>query len=373
MSSIVLKTIKRCTKMQTVLLIVSILFAIAYSYFSSCLTIEDAQQFLFPFFIIIVFFSSQLFRFKIPTLLLIISLIFWIGFLYRVKLMDKTGFFEGRIILGRFSDDYYGFEGRKLYKTLQKIAKTYHLPGPALLPISRDSKFDSNFNSNAKPALEIYGDKGTYDLIFPRVNYSGLIYCNGRSEVCPEDFSTEAKLMPYFKDNEIKIAIPEYPNRITIARKPGYVIEHFIEWMSAYFSSQINFTTSVREDVLYEAATLEGLPVQRQERIFAKIMISYEQVANFAHDKSLFYIKDSSRRLAEVLEIIKIKKDPELYALSTNLLAVDKILLSQRPQDLVEVEDLLLKLSLNEKVSKSQRAVAAYNIATIDQIRAILK
>ena len=155
---------------------VGLIFFVAFFIVSKCISvsysIEDSQQVIFPVLIVAFYFLLRKSRIKIPAFIFITTFLIWIFLLFRVSLMINLGYFEGRVIIGRLADDKYGFEARELYKSLQKIALTYHLPGPALLPIANAYKSDAdsrfvaknsvfghfNFSGSGTPSLVIYGN-----------------------------------------------------------------------------------------------------------------------------------------------------------------------------------------------------------------------
>ena len=171
--------------------------------------------------------------------------------------MMKFGYFDGRVLIGKFSDDPKGYEARGLLKALKLVATTYHLPGPSLLPIRQGSISDKSkflVDSRSKPALAIFGSKDYYDLYFPHIKYEGFIDCsevgNLKSECKTENLQSDIKLLPFRGNSNLVLAVPALPAFFKIEREPRFAVSHLISWISAYFSPNIYPLERSRLDVL---------------------------------------------------------------------------------------------------------------------------
>lgn len=297
--------------------------------------------------------------------------------------MIHLGYFEGRVIIGRLTADKYGFEARELHKSLQKIALTYHLPGPALLPItseyknSKESDADTkshifNLTKHGSPSIIIYGNSEDLFLRLPKIKKTGLVDCSDlNSELsipfCKEGESdSEINFLPIKYSKGLFLAIPSMPQQLTISREPKYAISHYIEWLSAYYSPLINNTEEVRRDVLFEASTVNGLPYGKIERTFSKILLSYEQLTSPDFSHSSYQIETSNKRLKSQLRFVKNFKDPELYGLVLNLLAITEVYRADyQGKDYAEAKTQLKAIINSKKVSDRQKNIASYNLGMI--------
>ncbi len=367
---------------------VGLIFFVAFFIVSKCISvsysIEDSQQVIFPVLIVAFYFLLRKSRIKIPAFIFITTFLIWIFLLFRVSLMINLGYFEGRVIIGRLADDKYGFEARELYKSLQKIALTYHLPGPALLPIANAYKSDAdsrfvaknsvfghfNFSGSGTPSLVIYGNAKDFFLQFPKIKVAALRSCEeiGKSNtLCAAgDENSNLGFIPVKYSNGVFLAVPGMPQQLTIPREPKYAISHYIEWLSAYYSPLINTSEEVRRDVLFEASTVHGLPYGEIERTFAKILLSYEQITNLDYAKNGYQIENSKKRLSTLLRFVKGFKDPELYGIVLNLIAIADIHDAEFRGVSYDVAISRLKAIMGSKnVSSHQKDIASYNLGTI--------
>ena len=92
-------------------------------------------------------------------------------------------------------------------------------------------------------------------------------------------------------------------------------------------------------------------------------------MCSWSYDNSSFNILDARRRLFEIKDRLKYNKNPELYAVVLNLLAVTEILLPSNEDSLIAAEDLLMDLLNSKRVSYSQKSLAAHNLGVVQSFK----
>lgn len=361
------------------IVVVFFLFYLFHKAFSRYASTEDAQQILFPVVLVAFFFLSRVVNINIPTHIYFVSLSLWVLLLFRVECMDSRGFFTGRVVIGRLQDDPYGLEGRSLFRSLQKIARTYNLPGPALLPLYDSLPTISPRDSELKiarhrlrysvPALEIYGSTKQYLLKLNQISHSDMSGCAQHTapDLCESEEIEKERILfipsPVWPSEYL--AISSYPSIVKIQSAPHYTKQHYIEWLSAYLSSEISTKPEIRFDVLYEAAALEGLEVQSPERVFVKILLSYEEILSFVSDGSAYHIVSAKERLAELLYLVKKIKNPELHGFAYNLYAISLIYVDSSEAALESAKKTLSYVESAKDISRFQRRIASHNLSVL--------
>jgi hypothetical protein len=333
--------------------------------------IEDIQSIFIPVFVSVVFFVTTKYKIVIPKILFVFTLFIWLFLVLRVPIMNYFNYFDARLIVGKFYNDDGGYEARETFKSLKLISTTYHLPGPSLLQFL-DSKYDSsklsviNFKKNRiPPALFVFGTKNGIELVMPEVDFLNIENCLDITNAVQCEALPSSTLL-FEKFSGFSWAIAPLPKKLLVRKQPEYVMYHYISWLSAYFSKNINYDKISRIDILTEILNLKSLPVQSDELLFAKLIFSYEQLFSEDIGYNNFDQIQIRRRLNDVRRISKKFSNPEFYGMSMNMLALLATFENSEEDSFFKAKSILRAIIKNKKISIRQRQIAAHNLGELE-------
>lgn len=328
--------------------------------------LEDAQRFAFPFYVIFVYLLTRKLKPRMPAYyILILALVFTV-FSFRLPIMRELGYFEGRVIVGKFEEDSHGYEARRLVQSLKTLGRTYNLPGPSLLPITpKDILKDSWLNGKSIPSLAIFGDGGeNLKVFFPlkTEHFSELEAVKARAESYP--FPGNGNLWLNIKPYSKPFVLPYSPSSLIIPRSPDAVMEHYIAWLSAFFNETIASNPIARIDVVNEAARVGGPWKSQVPKAFARYLFSYQELVMGVDMMGSGEIQIAIDRLDRALSGLRFEKKGHLYS---NIITLKALLILKQGE--YEAHDkaigLLKSLVDNQEIPLNIKISAAYNLSIL--------
>jgi hypothetical protein len=217
------------------------------------------------------------------------------------------------------------------------------------------------------PSLVVFGAKNGLELLMPKIDFLNVQSCLDQVDslqVRCKNLPSNALLFKKFP--RLNWAIAPLPNRILIRKRPEYVINHYVAWLSAYFSKNINYDKISRIDILTEILNLKSLPVESKELVFGKLLLSYEQLLSEDVSYNDFEQMQIKRRLSEVRRISKKFLGPEFYGMSMNMLALLSTFENPEDHAFLRAKIILKEIIKNKQISRSQREIAAYNLGEVE-------
>lgn len=339
---------------------------------------DSIQKILFFVSILALFFISRKFKFFIPTYVFIFAVAFWIAVSFRIPLMLRAGYFSNRIVLGSFETDIYSLNAREVYQELRKIGLTYKLPGPLVLPLSRN-KFEINnlnfnsdrdkwLNSLVSPALLIFSKNDSYEVNFPNIK----IFPELEVKLKKENFASKSGVLNKDKYEFLKIdgfssplMMPELPAKVVIPKDPPQVIYHYISWLSGFFHSEIRNSPHLVIDALNEAASILGPWKNQIPKVVSRYLFSLQEFSMWHEDITDAEIDILRQRLFRAKQGLVSSPQKEL---EVRIKILDAIcLLSMRGDSVSHKKAFLIleNILIDSSIPDSQKIPVLYNIAVL--------
>ncbi|HMO18324.1 MAG TPA: hypothetical protein PKA63_06385 [Oligoflexia bacterium] len=375
------------------------LLIISFFAFSSLgYLLEDTQRIVFPFALLLFLFISRSWKIKVPFFYFAAGGIIWVFFCYRIEMMRELGYFDERVVIGRFNGDSRGLEARRLLQNLKVLGITYSLPGPSLIPLDgrlfnfsslrNKSGFVSDYSSSAKrwfdrrfpPSLMIFGEDGFYNVLMPIVEREKL--WGVQKEFLPSKiYGLPVHVFGYSSP----FALPQIPGRVSLPRDPESVMEHYIAWLSAFFSETISENDSAKIDVINEAASVGGPWRGETPKALARYLFSYQEMRSTLSACEGYgevespnissccpEIGDAERsiieeRLMRAISGLKLEPKGELYGYVVTLYALSKLYggFERFGESHNEAVRLLEKLLKEPSVPLSAKLGALHNLQVL--------
>lgn len=338
-----------------------ILCFLKYPFFAE-VTVEDYQGIILPIVLVLSYLLQKVLGVNLSRRVFIFILFLWLGIQSRVFIMREVGFFKGRILISELAGDSEGYLGRSIASGLRLIGRTYHLAGPALIPLKLDGNDVQRwFGSQARPSLVITGSKKSLRVHLPLVQaYSHILSVNRSFYRSPgakfwvDRENMSVKLFSY--DRPFLLPLP--PETLVLNDEIPKVVHHYVGWLSAYFNPEYISNGSVRLDTIHEVAKIDAPWKHPEPRALARYLKSVEELLEIYPD-----FPKSQVRLIQVRlrKIIKTLAPGDLYVSVQNLRAL--LFVSQG--DLRRARKIYLSLAKDSRFTEKQRNIAVRNLSNL--------
>lgn len=347
--------------------------------------LEDIQKIVFFVLLVFLFLFSRVFLRAIPASLFFVAFLGWLFLSFRTDVMRELGFFSGRVVIGKFDEDVHGLEGRELYQELRKIAVTYSLPGPVVLPVKESSFRMSgasmrNLSVELKedrwrsvlhaPSMFIFANESKYQVYFPHFSMTSDGVSDGFKGMSDEDIK-RAKFYNYetgaihIKGYEKPFLLPYIPQSLSFPKTPPKVMYHYLAWLSAFFHQEIRKDPIAAVDVINEAARIRGPWKSQIPRVFARYLFTLQEFVLWGGDLSDYEVDTLRARLARALQGLVAFPDQEL---TVQILTLDALCLLSKVGDqdaYNQALEQLYKIISDEKIPYAHKYAALYNVGVL--------
>lgn len=341
--------------------IISFVLILKFSFFRE-VRVEDYQEVVFPVFLILFFLIQKEMKVGVSRNTFLLLGIVWLGIQARVFVMRELGFYEGRVVIGKLSDDTEGYGARSIARGIKVIGRTYSLSGPSLVPFQLGEREVGRwFATRMRPSLIISGSYKAPFVEYPlREAFSKII---SKLEIN----RSGAKII-WVSDDLIGIKVPGYeapffipmpPTKVTMSGESPNVMYHYVGWLSGYFHSAYVLNDVVRQDTITEVGRIEGPWKNSEPKALARFLKSMEDIFELYPNIQDLQLRQIQSRLSKSMKGLA---HGDLYSSILTLRSLLYLL-----QDKDEVAKIYFrKLSQDKLISAEHRAVASKNLGVLE-------
>jgi hypothetical protein len=350
---------------------------------------DDLQVVFFPLLLPVIWYLPVNREFRIPGLLLILSLVLWLAAYSGIHKISQAELDRPNTFIARLDKDATSLSARALYQRFNQIARTYHLPPMRILHLSfSEDKEVYNWLQNRKHAIFlIRGQQDWLRVVFnpgakhlfdkhPAANFKGLSG-NQQSEIQSFDLNSGLDVYPVkILGASSPLLIVFAPEAVSIPNEPSELSLHLLAWLSRAlktrdFQNQSSWaeqladrylaaTEASKIDGLWKSATPVGLSYYLLGTFQLLEMLESDIISDTICESSINSFFNAASRANP-------KNDPELSAAIFNNAAVTLFACAKDPQELKKARSWLNTAISSAAKSNSRGARAAlYNRAVLN-------